>query len=95
MRTYKRKTARRGSRDKRMATVARLHADGISNREIARMLSVAEGTVRNDLQRWAQERPNVTPLVRNSSAQSCPPGGEVTHQDYAPDNKIIPFRRSS
>jgi len=63
VRNYKRKTPRRGSRDKRMATVARLHADGISNREIGRLLAVSEGTVRNDLARWRQERPNNTIAV--------------------------------
>ncbi len=95
MRTYKRKTARRGSRDKRMATVARLHADGNSKREIARMLAIDEGTVRNDLKRWTREHPNVTPLVRNPGAESRPAGGNFPHSDSAPDNKIIPLRRSS
>ncbi len=95
MRTYKRKTARRGSRDKRMATVARLRAEGKSLREIGRMLSISDGTVRNDLKRWRSERPNVTPLVRNPGAQSCPAGGEVTQPDYAASNVVSLQRKTS
>lgn len=88
------KSARWPNKDKRMARAVELRALGWSLRKIAARLVVSEGTVRNDLQRWDRERPNVTPL-RNSGAQKCPAGGEITHPDYAPGADIVPLRRSS
>lgn len=93
-RTYKRKTPKRGSRDKRMATVARLHAGGVSNREIGRLLSIDHKTVASDLARWERERPNVVPLG-NSGGELRPQRGQIPHSDSPPDSKIIPLRRSS
>jgi len=93
VRTYKRKTSRRGSRDKRMATVARLHADGISNREIARLLAVSHTTVANDLSRWDRERPNVTPLVANPAGKSYPVRGVSCQPDLPSDSNVVPSVR--
>ncbi len=85
MRKYKRK--RPGgwpNKDKRMILAVRLvREEGKSQRQAARVLGVSEGTVRNDLKRW-QANVNVVPLVRKSSAQNRPHGGEITHPDYAP-----------
>jgi hypothetical protein len=86
VRTYKRKRPRQWrDKDKRMVAAVRLRTQGLSLRQIAKELAVSEGTVRNDLARWEFERPaNVVPLVRKTTAQSCPGGGEITHPDYAP-----------
>jgi hypothetical protein len=95
MRTYKRKTPRRGNRDKRMATVVRLHAHGISNREIGRRLSIDHKTVASDLARWERERPNVVLLPGNSAGELRPVRGQIPQPDSPSDSKIIPLRRSS
>lgn len=87
MRTYKRKHAR--NPDKRMAAAVRLRTEGLSLRQIAKELACSEGTVRNDLARWARERPNVAALVRKTAAQNSPRGAEITQPDYAPESNII------
>ena len=86
MRTYKRKGKTPWpDKYKRMRAAARKRAEGKSLREIGRELGVSEGTVRNDLARWQREHPaNVVPLVRKTTAESRPAGGEITHPDYAP-----------
>lgn len=87
-----RKYVRKGARpwrdkDKRMAAAVKLRAQGKSLREIGAALRVAEGTIRNDLKRWAERQSsmpsNVVPL-RKSGAQSRPAGGEITQSDCAP-----------
>jgi hypothetical protein len=86
MRNYKRKgKIPWRDKDKRMAAAVRKRGEGKSLRQIGTELAVSEGTVRNDLARWEREHPaNVVPLVRKTSAQSCPAGGEITQPDYAP-----------
>lgn len=78
VRKYKRKgkTPRR-DKDKRMAAAVRKRAEGKSLREIGRELGVSEGTIRNDLKRWQEERPNVIPL-RKPVRKVAPAG-----RDYA------------
>lgn len=93
VRKYKRKHAR--NPDRRMAAAVRLRAQGMSLRQIGAELACSEGTVRNDLARWARERPNVAALVRKTIAQNSPPGAEITHPDYAPDNNIVELRRKA
>jgi DNA-directed RNA polymerase specialized sigma24 family protein len=44
------------ARDKRMAVAVRLHAQGMSVREIARRQSVSHTTIQNDLARWERVR---------------------------------------
>lgn len=92
MRKYKRKPGRVNP-DRRMARAAELRAEGLSNYQIGERLHCSEITVRRDLARWQQERPNVTPL-RHSPATFSPPGGE----DVAPEcrsepTNIIELRR--
>ena len=85
VRQYKRKRPRQWrDKDKRMAAVVRLRAQGKSLRGIGSALRVSEGTVRNDLKRWQQiqAQQNVIPL-RKTGAQSRPAGGEITQPDYA------------
>jgi lambda repressor-like predicted transcriptional regulator len=85
MRHYKRKRPRQWrDKDKRMRAAARMRGEGMSLRQIGRELAVSEGTIRNDLARWERQHPaNVVPLVRKTTAQSRPAGGEITHPDYA------------
>jgi hypothetical protein len=94
-RTYvPKKSARWRDRDKRMARAVELRAGGLSLRAIAEQLVIDEGTVRNDLKRWAELNANVTPL-RNSAAESRPRGGAFPHPDSAPVAAVVPIRRSS
>ena len=95
MRNYKRKTPRRGSRDKRMATVARLHAEGLSLRQIAQRLAIHHSTVAADLARWQCERPNVVPLVSENAVGTYPQRGNFRQANPTGDSKVIPLRRSS
>lgn len=94
-RTYQRKRPRQWrDKDKRMTAAMRLRDQGMSLRQIGKALAVSEGTVRNDLARWEREHPaNVVPLVRKTTAQSSPAGGEITHPDYAPEEPISMIAR--
>lgn len=94
MRNYKRKGKTPWpDKDKRMAAAARKRAEGKSNRQIARELAVDEKTVRNDLARWEQSRPNVIPLVRKTGAENYPAGGEIPQSDSAPGDSAPRLRR--
>lgn len=93
MRNYKRKGKTPWpDKDKRMAAAVRKRAEGKSNRQIGKELAVSEITVRRDLARWEQERPNVIPL-RHSGATNYPAGGEMSHSDVAPDDSAPRLRR--
>jgi transposase len=78
-----------------MAAAVRLRAEGMSLRQIASEMACSEGTVRNDLARWARERPNVAAMVRKTTAQNSPPGAGITQPDYAPDSNIVELRRKA
>jgi Homeodomain-like domain len=84
VRKYERKPGRVNP-DRRMARAVELRAEGLSLRQIAERLVCSEITVRRDLARWEQERPNVTPL-RHSPATFSPPRGK----DVAPESTTEP-----
>lgn len=86
----------------RMARAVRLHADGLSLRQIAERLMCSEGTVRNDLKRWQREHPNAVPL-RKAAAKNSPGNDGITHPGYAPSATgggrgratVVPIRRKA
>jgi transposase len=84
MRNYKRKPGRVNP-DRRMARVIELHAEGLSNYQIADRLSCSEITVRRDLVRWERDHSNVTSL-RHLPATFSPPRGK----DVAPECRSEP-----
>ena len=89
VRHYKRKP-RRVNPDKRMTRAVELRAEGLSNYQIAERLLCSEGTIRNDLKRWATQSGNVTVMARKSGAQNVAPGATDYAPDYAPaDQNII------
>lgn len=71
--------------DRRMElAVALVEGKGKSRREAATILRCSEGTIRNDLARWAAlQSSNVIPLVRNQPRKTAPDRGTSTHADYA------------
>lgn len=85
MRRYPAKRPRLRDVGRRMEMAAALvHDKGKSRREAAVLLRCSEGTIRNDLARWAQRQPsNVVPLVRNQPRKSAPERGTSTRRDYA------------
>lgn len=94
MRNYKRKHASQWrDKDKRMTLAVQMRGQGMSLREIAKELAVDEKTVRNDLARWEQSRPNVVLLVRKTDAENCPAGGEIPRPDSAPEPAVTELRR--
>lgn len=70
---YRKRLERRRvpARDKRMARVVELRAEGKSLRQMAVQLGVSHQTVSNDLARWDAQHPvmpaNVVPLARKAS----------------------------
>lgn len=90
------KSTARVNKDRRMAAVVRLRGEGLSLRAIASQLHISDGTVRNDLARWAELHPDNVTQLRNRAAQNCPPGGTFAQSDCAstPTN-VVPIRRTS
>lgn len=95
MRNYKRKGKTPWpDKDKRMAAAARKRAEGKNNCQIAGELGVTEGTVRNDLKRWATLNPaNVVPLTRKSDSKGRPSGGNFTSRFYESEDAVPRIRR--
>ena len=87
MRKYKRKTMR--NPDKRMEAAVRLHAQGLSLRQIAAELAYSFSMVRYDLARWDREHANVVPLCK-TGVQNPPHGGkECTAELHSEPSKIV------
>ena len=61
MRTYKPKL--QIDRTRRMAVVARLHAEGLSLRQIGKRLSVSYQTVARDLGAWDRKKAEMPPAI--------------------------------
>lgn len=81
-------------KDKRMTAAVRKRAEGKNNCQIAGELGVTEGTVRNDLKRWAALNPvNVVPLTRKSDSKSRPAGGNFTSRFYESEDPVPKIRR--
>jgi DNA-binding CsgD family transcriptional regulator len=91
VRTYRRKRVRVWrNKDKRMAAVARLRAEGLSLRQIADQLAIGRGTVARDLERW-QRQPNITLLPSQTAVPTSPVRGALGQ----PDGTVTAIRRTS
>jgi len=97
VRHYRRKHPRDPVR--RMAIAARLTADGLSLRQVAKRLSVSHQTVANDLARWEREKPHLPlEIIRLSkpAVKNMPPGGDVlTPRFDSPEPNVVPLWRTS
>lgn len=89
VRHYKPRPKRRDP-DKRMLRAVELRAEGLNNCQIAQRLLCSEGTVRNDLKRWAAQSENVTAITRKTSSQNVAPGATDYEANYeAADPNVI------
>jgi lambda repressor-like predicted transcriptional regulator len=96
MRTYKPRPQR--DRDRRMAVAVRLHAEGLTLRQIAARQSVSYQTVANDLARWDREHaamPAAIIRLSKPTVKNVTPGATDLTPGFDSHANVIPLRRSA
>ena len=96
MRTYQPRP--KIDRTRRMAVAARLHAEGLSLRQIGKRLSVSYQTIARDLDEWDQKKAEMPPAILRLSrpaVTNVAPGVTDVTARCDSDSNVIPLRRSA